>query len=75
MLRRSKKEFPISDIPVFQLETGIQNDSDSCGLFALNAIDHFFNNSPLLQPDNLLLAQYRMRIALGILQLNAVSIF
>ena len=75
MLARSGRDIPISEISVFPLETEIQNDYDSCGLFALNAIDHHFNNSPFLHSDVLPLAQYRMEIALGILQINTVSEF
>lgn len=42
MICRSGKEILESDISIYPLETGIQKDSDSCGLFALNAIEHHF---------------------------------
>lgn len=77
MLRRSGHEIPRSDISIYPLETTTQNDEDSCGLFALNAISHHYlkQNSPLLQFDIISLARYRMEITLDLLQDDAVSIF
>jgi hypothetical protein len=51
MLTQSGREIGIPDISIFPLETGMQEDSDSCGLFALNTIgiivcngsSHFWN--------------------------------
>jgi hypothetical protein len=74
MLRRSGKEIPEEDISIYPLATAIQQDFNTCGLFALNAIEHHYFKSPLLQSDVLSLAQYRMEIALSLLQKDAVSI-
>ena len=66
-----------SDISIYPLEIVSQQDSNSCGLLALNAISHYYlqQNSPLLQADALSLARYRMEIALELLQEGAVSLF
>ena len=75
MLSRSGKEIPESDISIYPLATTIQQDFNSCGLFALNAIEHhYLQDSPLLQCDVLSVAYSRIQIALGILQENTVSI-
>jgi hypothetical protein len=70
-------EFSFSDISTFPLPTSIQNDPNSCGLFALNSIGHKFlpEKFPLLKSDALSLACSRMEIALGLLQDDAVSDF
>jgi len=76
MLSRSGQGIPESDISIYPLETTIQQDFNSCGLFALNAIEHhYLQNSPLLQLDALSVAHNWMQIALGLLQEGAVSIF
>jgi hypothetical protein len=76
MLRRSGREIPESDISIYPLATSTQQDSNSCGLFALNAIEHnYIQQSPLLQSDIFSLASYRMEIALQLLQEDAVSVF
>ena len=77
MLSRSGHEFQESDISIYSLEITVQQDPISCGLFALNAISHYYlqQNSPLLQSDILSLARYRMEIALELLQEGAVSLF
>ena len=38
-------------IAIHKLPTGYQKDSTSCGLFALNAISHYYLEDPLLHPD------------------------
>ena len=74
MLRRSRKDIPESDISIYPLEIATQQDTNSCGLFALNAIEHYYlQHSPLLQSDALSLAHYWMEIALTLLQEGAVS--
>jgi hypothetical protein len=74
MLRRSRKEIPELDISIYPLTTTTQQDSNSCGLFALNAIEHhYLQHIPLLQPDTLSLACYRIEIALDLLQKGTVS--
>jgi hypothetical protein len=76
MLSRSGKAIPESDISIYPLATTIQQDSNSCGLLALNAIEHhYLPDSPLLQPDIISVAYYRMEIALQLLQGNTVSMF
>ena len=77
MVRRSLQEISMSDISIYPLATSMQPDYDSCGLFSLNAIEHHYlqQNTPLLRSDTLSLAHYRMEIALGLLQDDAVSIF
>ena len=77
MLTQSGHQFPESDISIYSLATTIQQDPNSCGLFALNAISHHYlsETSPLLKPDALSLAQYRMEIALELLQEGTVSQF
>jgi hypothetical protein len=66
----------MSDISIFPLETGMQEDSDSCGLFALNAIGHHYLQwqFPLLEPDSISQAKAQINIALEILQDDHVSI-
>jgi hypothetical protein len=76
MFRRSGQEIPELDISIYQLATSIQQDFNSCGLFALNAIKHhYFQDSPLLQPDVLSVAHCHLQIALGLLQEGTVSVF
>ena len=77
MLRQSGSKVQESQIFISPLETAIQQDSNSCGLFALNAISHHYlqQKSPLLQSDAQSLKNYRMEIALELLQKDAVSIF
>jgi hypothetical protein len=77
MLSRSGRDMQISDIPIFQLETGVQRDYDSCGLFALNSIGHHYLpwKFPLLEFNHLLLAKFQIEIALELLQGDTVSIF
>jgi hypothetical protein len=77
MLSRSQHGIEVSDISIFPLSITVQEDLISCGLFALNAIGHHYlqQNSPLLQPDSLSLAQYRMEIALKLLHDESVSSF
>ena len=58
-----------------QLPTGYQKDSSSCGLFALNAISHHYLHSPLLPSNPIVLACYRMEIALDIINTMTVCIF
>ena len=77
MLKRSGRLMPESDISIYPLPTGVQQDSISCGLFALNAIKHycFPQNSPILPSNLLSLAHSRLELALSLLQEGAVSQF
>jgi len=77
MLMRSGVKFQESDISIYSLETTIQHDTISCGLFALNAIGHHYlqQNSPLLQSDVFSLAHNRIEMASDLLQEGAVSLF
>ena len=76
MLHRSERNILTSDIPILPLETSIQRDSNSCGLFAVNAIGHHYLpwDFPLLGSDILSLVQYRMEIALELLEADDVSV-
>jgi len=69
MFRQSGRELSESDIPIYPLATTTQQDPNSCGLFALNAVGYYYfeQDSPLLQPDALSVAHYWMEIALGLL--------
>lgn len=71
---RSKQGSKSEPVPVHSLPTGYQNDSTSCGLFALNAIDHHYLGSPLLSPDRMKLVLRWMEITLSYLHGNTVSI-
>ena len=62
-------------ITIHQLPTGCQNDSTSCGLFALNAISHYYLENPLLHPDPAALVCHRMEIALDIISSMTVCLF
>jgi len=75
MLDRSSHQMPESDISIYPLQIMNQQDPNSCGLFALNAIGHHYlpHNSPLLQPDVLSVARCRLELALDHLQDGAVS--
>jgi hypothetical protein len=75
MLDRSGHEMPESDISIYPLPTMKQQDLNSCGLFALNAVHHHYlpQNSPLLQPDISSVAHCRLEFALDHLQDGAVS--
>ena len=42
MLSRAGTQMPVEDISIYDLATGVQKDSISCGLFALNSIDHHY---------------------------------
>ena len=75
MLSRVGTPMPVSDISVYPLATGVQTDSILCGLFALNSISHHYlpQGFPILQHGPLSLPQYRMELALELLQEGAVS--
>jgi hypothetical protein len=75
MLNRSGHQMPESDICIYPLQTMNQQDPNSCGLFALNAIRHHYlpHNTLLLQPNHLSVAHCRMEHALDHLQDGAVS--
>ena len=77
MLKRSGRSMPESDISIYPLPTGVQQDSILCGLFALNAIKHycFPQNSPILPSNLLSLAHSWLELALSLLQEGAVSQF
>ena len=62
-------------ITLHQLPTGYQEDSSSCGLFALNSISHHYLECQLLSPDPAILASYQMEIALNIINTMMVCIF
>ena len=47
------------------LPTGYQEDSISCGLFALNSIGHHYLGHPILPSDPIPLARRRMEICVG----------
>lgn len=75
MLSRAGTPIPVNDISIYHLSTGIQEDSISCGLFALNSIScHYFPQLFLpLQHGDLSLPRYRLELALDLLQRGAVS--
>ena len=77
MLARSGQQIPESDISIYPLPTGIQIDPISCGLFALNAISHYYlpQEISLLHSGNLSLPHYRLELALELLQEDTVSHF
>ena len=76
MLYQSGKEISEIDISIYPLATTNQQDFNSCGLFAFNAIEHhYLEHLPLLQPDICSLAYYQIKIALNLLQEDTVSVF
>jgi len=70
MLSWAGTPMPVSDISIYPLATGVQIDSISCGLFALNSTSHHYlpQGFPILQCGPLLLPQYQMELALELLQ-------
>jgi Ulp1 family protease len=67
LMNRSTK-FPICNkVTIDWLPTQSQNDSTSCGLFALNGIAHHYLEHPLLSSDPITLACRRMEIVLHII--------
>ena len=75
LISRSSK-LPTSDkITLGQLPTECQDDSTSCGLFALNAIAHHYLNHPLLPPNPTTLVCQRMEITLNIINSMTVCLF
>ena len=75
MLGRSESTVQEPQIPISPLEIAVQQNPNSCGHFALNAISyyHLQQNSPLLQSNTQSLKNYWMKIALELLQADAVS--
>ena len=75
MLSRAGTQMPVEDISIYGLSTGVQEDSISCGLFALNSIDrHYLSQGlPPLQHGDLSLPHYRLELALDLLQKGTVS--
>jgi hypothetical protein len=71
---RSKQNVDSNPVQIHFLSTGYQDDTVSCGLFALNALDHYYLKYPLLSPDRVSVALARMDIALYLLQANMVCI-
>jgi len=69
---RSGRHLDISSIPVHPLQTGYQDDSTSCGLFALNAIGCYYLDHQILPTDQMSLVSARMDIALDLLNGNTV---
>ena len=74
-LSQSGTKVQESQIPISPLGIATQQDSNSHGLFALNAISHHYlqQKSPLLHSNPQSLRNYQMEIALGLLQKGAVS--
>ena len=72
---RSKQNMDDNPVPIHLLSTGYQDNTVSCGIFALNALDHYYLEYPLLSPDQVSVAIARMNIALCLLQANMVCIF
>jgi hypothetical protein len=70
--RRSNLGLSDDPAPVLSLPTGYQDDSASCGLFALNAISHYYLSHPLLPPDQTSIVCKRLEIALDLLLANTV---
>jgi hypothetical protein len=69
--QRSGRVIDADSILVHPLPTGHQRDSISCGLFALNAIGHYYLDHQLLSTDKTLVSG-RMDIALDLLHGNMV---
>ena len=69
---RSGQETGDDHAPIHPLPTGHQDNSTSCGLFALNAICHHDLSDPLLSPDQMSLVCNQMEIALDLLHSNTV---
>ena len=69
---RSGTNININSILVHPLPTGQQDDSVSCGLFALNAIGYHYLGDPLLSNDKMSLVSKRMDIASDLLHGNMV---
>jgi len=75
MLRLSQKSgrnIGTDSVLVRHLPTGYQDDSVSCGLFALNAIGHHYLGHQLLPTNQISLVCARMDIALDLLNGNIV---
>ena len=75
LINQSSKISTLGTITLDQLPTRCQNDGTSCGLFALNAITHYYLGHPLLSPDPIALTCYRMEITLNIISKMTVCIF
>jgi len=75
MLSRAGTQMPVDDISIYHLSTGVQRDSISCGLFALNSIScyYFPERFPTLQHGDLSLPQYRLELALDLLQKGSIN--
>jgi hypothetical protein len=74
LYQRSGRNMDNNYIPVCPLPTGCQNDTASCGLFALNAIGHHYLGHSLLSPDPTSVACRRMEIALDLIYENTVCL-
>jgi len=72
LAQRSGRGAGPDSIPIHQLPTGYQDDSVSCGLFALNAIGHHYLDHELLPTDQISLVCARMDMALDFLNGNTV---
>jgi len=75
MIHESGRDILTLDIPILPLKTSIQRDPNSCGLFAVNAIGYHYLPwiFPLLECSTLSPVQYRMEIALELLEADEVS--
>ena len=68
--KRSGRNLDVNSIPV---HTGYQDDAVSCGLFALNALDHHYLGHQLLPTNQISLVCAWMDIALDLLNGNMVG--
>lgn len=75
LVNRSTKLPIYNKATIDWLPTQSQNDSTSCGLFALNAIAHHYLEHPLLSSDPIALACRRMEIVLHIIGSMTVCLF
>jgi len=73
--KKSGRNINTDSILVHHLPTGYQDDSVSCGLFALNAIGHHYLGHQLLPTNQMSLVCARMDITLVLLNGNTVCFF
>ena len=72
--QRSSRNISAESILVHQLPTGYQNDSTSCGLFALNAVGHHYLDHQILPTNRASVVGTRMDIVLDLLNGNMVCV-
>ena len=69
-------KFVVQDtITLNQLSAGVQLDSVSCGLFALNSIAHHYLGHTILPSDQIVLVCHQIEIALDIISSMTVYVF